>query len=248
VRRFAACLAALLLGLASLTGCGGSPSGETLTVFAASSLTDVMAELGTRYQQLHRGVTVTASYGGSQDLVGQIKDGKPADVLVTADLPSMAEAGDLVGKSRTIIAHNSMTIAVAPGDPRHIQGLADLADPRLSVVLGAPTTPSGRYAQQIFARAGVTVVPRWEEIDVRSVLARVRAGEADAGIVYITDIKSAGAAAGSVPIPAAENITATYPAAVLSRSGAKGRARTFVAWLTSPEAAAILAKYGFTPP
>jgi molybdate transport system substrate-binding protein len=91
-------------------------------------------------------------------------------------------------------------------------------------------------------------VPKWEEISVRSVLARVRTGEADAGIVYITDLKSAGAAASSVPIPAAQNVTAGYPAAVLDRSGHKDQARTFVAWLTSPEAVGILTKYGFTPP
>lgn len=247
MKRLGACLAALLLGVASLAGCGDSSPTKTITVFAASSLTEVMAELSTRYQQTHRGMTVQAAFGGSQDLVAQLKDGKSADVLVTADLPTMDEAAKLVGSRRTI-AHNSMTIAVAPGNPKHIQGLADLADPRLSVVLGAPSTPSGRYALQVFAKAGVTVAPKWEEIDVRSVLARVRTGEADAGIVYITDLKSAGAAASSVPIPAAQNITAAYPAAVLDRSGHKSQARTFVAWLTSPEAVAILTKYGFTPP
>jgi molybdate transport system substrate-binding protein len=248
MRRFGAWLAGLLLGLTSLTGCGGSPAAKTITVFAASSLTEVMAELGTRYEQLHRGVTVETSFGGSQDIVAQLHDGRSADVLVTADLPTMTEAGSLAGKSRTVIAHNFMTIAVAPGNPKHIQGVADLADPRLRVVIGAPTTPSGRYALQVFAKAGVTVVPAREDIDVRSVLDRVRAGEADAGIVYITDIKSAGAAASSVPIAATRNVTATYVAAVLDRSGDKGQARSFVTWLTSPEAIAITTKWGFTPP
>jgi molybdate transport system substrate-binding protein len=247
MRRLAACLAGLLLGLTSLAGCGDSSSSKTITVFAASSLTEVMAELDTRYQQTHRGMTVRTSFGGSQDLVAQLKDGKPADVLVTADVQSMTEARKLTGESRTI-AHNSMTIAVAPGNPKHIQGVADLADPRLRVVLGAPTTPAGRYALQVFTKAGVTVVPKSEEIDVRSVLTRVRTGEADAGIVYITDIKSAGAAASSVPIPAAQNVTAAYPAAVLEKSGHQDQAKTFVAWLASTEGLAILTKYGFITP
>jgi molybdate transport system substrate-binding protein len=247
MRRLGACLAGLLLGLATLSGCGDSSATETINVFAASSLTEVMAELGTRYQQTHRGTAVRASFGGSQDLVARLEDGKSADALVTADLPTMAQAAKLVGAHR-IIAHNSMTIAVAPGNPKHIRELADLADSRLSVVLGSPTTPSGRYATQVFTKAGVTVVPKWEEISVRSVLARVRTGEADAGIVYITDLKSAGAAASSVPIPAAQNVRADYPAAVLDRSGHKDQARTFVAWLTSPEAVGILTTYGFSPP
>jgi molybdenum ABC transporter, periplasmic molybdate-binding protein len=210
VRRLTACLVGLLLGISSLAGCGDSSPDKTITVYAASSLTEVMAELSTRYQQIHRGMTVRTSFGGSQDLVAQLKDGKSADVLVTADVPTMQSAAKLVGKDQ-IIAHNSMTIAVAPGNPRHIEGLADLADPRVNVVLGSPSTPSGGYALQVFAKAGVTVVPKSEEIDVRSVLAQVRSGEADAGIVYITDIKSAGVAASSVPIPAAQNVTAAYP-------------------------------------
>ncbi|MGI8336648.1 molybdate ABC transporter substrate-binding protein [Actinomadura scrupuli] len=247
MRRLGACLAGLLLVLVSLIGCGDSSATKTIEVFAASSLTEVMAELGTRYQQTHRGTRVRASFGGSQDLVARLEDGKSADVLVTADVPTMEQAARLVGTHR-IIAHNSMTIAVAPGNPKHIRGLADLTDSRLSVVLGSPTTPSGRYAVRVFTKAGVTVVPKWEEISVRSVLARVRTGEADAGIVYITDLKSAGAAASSVPIPAAQNVTADYPAAVLDRSGHKDQARTFVAWLTSPEAVGILTKYGFSPP
>jgi molybdate transport system substrate-binding protein len=192
-------------------------------------------------------MTVRTSFGGSQDLVAQLKNGKSADVLVTADTQAMNEADKLIEKGR-IIAHNSMTIAVAPGNPKHIQGLAQLADPRLRVMLGAPTTPSGRYARQVFLKAGVTVVPKSEEIDVRSVLTGVRTGEADAGIVYITDIKSAGAAASSVPIPAAQNVTASYPAAVLTKSDHQDQAKTFVAWLTSTEARAILTKYGFITP
>src|SRR5258708_31554709 len=114
--------------------------------------------------------------GGWRAFVAQLRAGRPADVLVTADVQSMNEARKLTGESRTI-AHNSMTIAVAPGNPKHIQGVADLADPRLRVVLGAPTTPAGRYAQQVFTKAGGTVVPKSEGIDVRSVLTPVLTGE-----------------------------------------------------------------------
>lgn len=236
-------LLALLLLLVLLTGCGGSGP-TTITVFAASSLTDVMAELATRYGQTHRGVTVQASYGGSQELAAELKQGQPADVLVTADTASMDAIARLVERRR-IIAHNTMTIAVAPGNPLHVKSVADLAGPRLRVALGAPSTPSGRYAQELFAKAGVTVVPKSEEIDVRTVLTQVRTGQADAGIVYVTDIASAGAAAASVPIPAAQNVIATYPAAVVRKTADEDSATTFVTWLTSPEATAILRTYGF---
>lgn len=235
----------LLSGLSLLSACAGSDSAATLQVLAASSLTDVMAELGTRYGQLHPDTMIKPTYGGSQDLTRQLKEGQQsADLLITADGTSMDTVDRLVS-DRRVVAHNSMTIVVAPGNPLHIRGLADLADPRVRLVLGAPNNPSGRYAQQVFAKAGVTVPPRGTEIDVRMVLTRVRTGEADAGIVYVTDLASAGAAASGVPLPAGQNIVAAYPAAVVKRSSHTTAAKAFMTWLASPEAQSILTKYGF---
>lgn len=237
----------LALGPAALAGCGGSPGPATLTVFAASSLKDVFGEMGKVYEHSHRDVRLRFVFAGSQELVQQLREREPADVLVTADEPTMTAAAKLVGGPR-IIARNSMTIAVSPGNPKKVRGVADLVRPGLRVVLGAPTVPAGRYARQILRKAGLTVRAASEEISARSVLTRVRTGEADAGIVYITDMRSAGAAASSVPIPAAQNITAVYPAAPVGRSARRGAAAALVAWLTSAEAVKVLNRHGFRTP
>lgn len=238
----------LLSGLSLLlSACGDSGGTATLNVFAASSLTDVMAELGTRYGQLHQDIVIKASYAGSQELDRRVKEGQQSvDVLVTADGASMDGVGRYV-RNRRVIAHNSMAIAVAPGNPLHITGVAGLAGPGVRVVLGAPNNPSGRYAQEILAKAGVTVRPISTEIDARTVLTRVRTGEADAGIVYVTDLQSAGGAASPVAIPAVQNISAAYPAAVVKRGRHGAAAEAFIAWLASPEAQSIFNKYGFGP-
>lgn len=237
----------LLSSLSLLSACAGSAGGATLHVLAASSLTDVMAELGTRYGQLHPDIAIKPTYGGSQDLTRRLKEGQEsADVLVTADGTSM-DAVDHLLSDRRVVAHNSMAIVVAPGNPLQLRGLADLADPRVRLVLGAPNNPAGRYAQQVFARAGMTATPKGTEIDARTVVTRVRTGEADAGIVYVTDLRSAGAAASGIPIPPEQNVVASYPAAVVKRSSHTTAAEAFVTWLASPEAQSILTKYGFAP-
>ncbi|MCP2343865.1 molybdate ABC transporter substrate-binding protein [Actinomadura rupiterrae] len=232
---------------AVLSGCGGSSGPVTLTVLGASSLTDVMDELGATYQQRLPQVRIRTVYGGSQEMAAKVGDHEPADVLVTADETSMKEAARyLAGRSR-IVAHNSLAIAVRPGNPKRLRTPADLARPGLKVVTGGPIVPVGRYAQQLFARAGVTVRTSSQEISARAVLDRVRAREADAGVVYVTDLRSAGVAVGSVPIPTAENVTASYPAAAL-RGGHVKQAEAFVSWLTSPAARSLFGKYGFAAP
>jgi molybdate transport system substrate-binding protein len=241
-----AVLAAVALVLA---GCGVASGDEriTLNVLAASSLTEAFDELGTAYGTAAKNVTVRFEFAGSQDLAMDVQERDPADMLATADQASMDSVADKV-TGRRAFAYDSMTIAVAPGNPKHVQGLASLADPRLRVVLGGPIVPVGRYAAQVLAKAGVTVRPRSEEADARTVLTRVRTGEADAGIVYVTDMRSAGIAASSVPIPAQQNVTATYFAAAMRSSAHGSAAKAFVAWLQSPTATAILRKYGFPTP
>ncbi|GAA4626111.1 molybdate ABC transporter substrate-binding protein [Actinoallomurus vinaceus] len=241
-----AVLAAVALALA---GCGVASGDErfTLKVLAASSLTEAFEELGTAYNAADRRVTVQFEFAGSQDLAMDIEDHEPADVLATADGASMDPVATKVS-GRRLFAYNSMTIAVAPGNPKRVQGLASLADRRLRVVLGGPIVPVGRYAAQVLAKAGVTVRPRSEEADARTVLTRVRTGAADAGIVYVTDMRSAGISASSVPIPAQQNVTATYFAAAVRGSAHGAAAKAFVAWLGSPTAKTILRKYGFPTP
>ncbi|HEX2314194.1 MAG TPA: molybdate ABC transporter substrate-binding protein [Thermomonospora sp.] len=238
----AVCVTASVL----LTGCGGSSGPGRLTVFASSSLTEALTELGARYGRSH-GLTVRFVFGGSSELVERLRDRQRADVLVTGDETAMGTAAKYVGPRR-IIARNSMTIAVAPGNPRSVRGITDLARPRLRVVLGSAASPVGRYARQVLDKERLTVRPVSEEISARAVLTRVRTGEADAGIVYITDMRSAGVAASSVPIPAHQNVTVAHPAAPLTDSDHVDAAKALVAWLASPEAGAVLHRHGFAPP
>jgi molybdate transport system substrate-binding protein len=231
------------------TGCGVAAGSDriTLSVLADSSLTDAFNELGTAYQDTHHDVTISFTFGGSQDMASEVSDPAPGDVLATADEQTMSGVAPYV-TGRRAIAHTGLTIAVAPGDPKRIRNLSDLANPNLRVVLGGPQVPIGRYALQVLARAGVKVMPKFEDADSRTVLGRIRTDQADAAIVYITDMRSAGAAASSVAIPASQNILATYDAAATTRSRHPATAKAFVTWLGSPLAVSILTKYGFTTP
>jgi molybdate transport system substrate-binding protein len=240
-------LAAVAAVTLALAGCGIASGDEriTLKVLAASSLTDAFGELGAAYQAANRHVAgVQFEFAGSEEVAGDVHDREQADVLATADSASMNIAAKQIS-GRRAFAQGTMTIAVAPGNPRHIRQLADLANARLKVVLGGPVVPVGRYAAQVLAKAGVTVRPSSEEADARTVLTRVRTGAADAGIVYVTDMRSAGVSASSVPIPREQNVTATYFAAAVQNSAHGTAARSFVSWLGSPAAVTILRKYGF---
>ncbi|NKZ05096.1 molybdate ABC transporter substrate-binding protein [Actinomadura latina] len=244
----AAALLAVLVPPCLGAGCGGQPGPVTLTVLATSSLTEVFAEIGTAYHQEHPGVRPRFVFGGSTEVVDRLSDHAPGDVLVTADLASMEEAADdLAGRPRTV-THDTLTVAVGPGNPRRIRSLRDLQRPGLRVVVGANSVPVGRYTRRLLAKAGLAVQWSSEEISARAVLDRVRAGEADAGVVYITDLRSAGIAASSVPIPADLNVTAAFPAAVVKDSDQRKEASAFVAWLLTPAAQKLFHKYGFPNP
>lgn len=244
VNRILASVTALTCAVGALTGCGADRQ-IRLTVFASASLAEAVTALAARHRHEHPRIRLRPVFAGSLELVDQLRDHQAADVLITADGASMDRAGDLAGPRR-VVAHNAMTIVVAPGNPRRIQGTADLADPALRVVLGAPLVPVGRYARQVLTKAGVTVRPDAEEIDSAAVLNRVRTGEADAGIVYITDLRAAGAAASSVPIPAAQNVTVAYPAAVVATTRHPEESAAFIGWLTSPDVRTALGRYGLT--
>ncbi|TDB88111.1 molybdate ABC transporter substrate-binding protein [Actinomadura sp. KC216] len=248
-RRFraSALLAALAVpGLGA--GCGGSSGPATLTVLAATSLTEVSDEIGTAYAQEEPGVRLRFEYGAAPDMADRLSDHDPADVLLTADTASMNEAKEYLAGPPRIVARTSLTIAVGPGNPRRIRRLSDLTRPGLRIAVGAGTVPVGRYTRQVFANAGLTV--RWssEEISARAVLDRVRSGEADAGIVYVTDLRSAGVAASSVPIPADVNVTAAFPAAAVQDGDHEDAANAFISWLATPAAQKLFNKHGFATP
>jgi molybdate transport system substrate-binding protein len=244
-------LAALLL-LPLVAGCGEASSGSEgestqITVFAAASLTDAFTRLGETYTVVHPGTTVRFSFAGSQDLVAQLQQGAPADVLATADTKTMAMVGDAVDTSATF-AGNKLVIVVAPGDPEGIESLNDLARKDLKVVLAAPEVPAGKYAQEVLDRAGVTVHPVSLEVSVKGVVTKVSLGEADAGIVYVTDVSAAGGAVDGVAIPDADNVVATYPIAVVTASAQAEAAQAFVDLVLSEDGQAVLKDYGFLPP
>lgn len=223
------------------TACGGGSAGSVgqgVTVLAAASLTEAFEGLG-------GGDDVTYSFAGSPQLVAQVEAGAPVDVVATADPEAMdrlARKG-LVDAPR-IFAGNRLAIAVEPGNPQRIHGLDDLARNWLKVVLADPAVPAGRYAGQALERGGVRVGPVSLELDVKAVARKVAAGEADAGIVYATDV-SAGS---SVAIPDASNVVATYPVAVVRASANRPAADAFVDRLLGKPGRDALAARGFLLP
>jgi molybdate transport system substrate-binding protein len=228
-------LAALLVLTAA---CGTADRAAEPTVLAAASLTEAFTGLG----------GATFSFAGSQTLVAQIQQGAPADVFAAADETTMQRLVDdgLVEEPR-LFARNTLTIAVQPGNPKHIGGLADLADPDVVVVLADPSVPVGRYSAQALAKAGVTVRPRSLELDVRAALGKVVVREADATIVYVTDVRAVGTRADRVAIPAAHNVVARYPIAVVAATEHPEAAEQFVESVLAPAGQRALRRHGFLP-
>jgi molybdate transport system substrate-binding protein len=246
LRLAAAAAAVALLAAACGSGAGASDS-TTLTVLAASSLTSASTSISDAFRAQEPGVRLRFSFAGSQELASQVRQGAPADVLVTADQKTMAGLGKDV-RDPAVVARNRLTIIVARGNPKGVHGLADLRRPGVVTVLAAPEVPAGRYARTALATAGVAVTARSQEPDVRAVVTRVRLGEADAGIVYVTDAAAAAGAVTAVPIPDRVNVRATYPAAVVASSAHTRQAEAFVRWLASPEGTRVLSRFGFEAP
>jgi molybdate transport system substrate-binding protein len=249
--RLAAMLAA---GALLLAGCGGddssggsSPAPAELKVFAAASLTVAYTELGERFTAANGGAKVTFNFAGSQALATQIQQGAPADVFASADLANMDKVKDLTGTPRNF-ASNRLQIVVEQGNPRNVQSLDDLAAGNLKVVLAAPEVPAGRYAAEVLGKAGVTVKPVSEEDNVKAVVTKVSLGEADAGIVYVTDVAAGGDKVEGIGIPESQNVLAIYPIATVSESRSPGQAQAFMDLVLSAEGQQVLRANGFLPP
>lgn len=245
-RRLAAvaCAAALLIG-----GCGADADDASITVFAAASLTDAFGAMGAAFEAANPGTTVTFSFAGSSALREQILSGAPADVFASASTVDMDEVVAVGAAADPItFAENELQIAVPAGNPGGITGLADFADESLLLGLCAQEVPCGRLGREALAKVGVTPSIDTDEPDVRSLLTKVAAGELDAGIVYVTDVRSAGDAVEGVDIPAEENVVATYPIAALVDADDGPGATAFVDFVRSAEGRAILASYGFAAP
>jgi molybdate transport system substrate-binding protein len=250
--RLAAALAVAALLL--VAGCGDESGGSSgaaapseIKVFAAASLTAAFTELGQQYTSATGGTKVTFNFAGSQALATQIQQAAPADVFASADLANMDKVKGLVGTSQNF-ASNLLAIVVEEGNPKGVKGLDDLARPDLKVVLAAPDVPAGKYAAEILGKAGVAVKPVSQEDNVKAVVTKVSLGEADAGIVYVTDITAGGAKVEGVDIPREQNVLATYPIATVKASRAPDEAQAFMDLVLSAEGQQVLKQYGFLPP
>jgi molybdate transport system substrate-binding protein len=220
----------------------------SITVFAAASLTAAFGTIGAEFERAHPGTMIHFAFAGSSTLVAQVQQGAIGDVFASADQPNMQRLIDagLTAGSPSIFARNRLQIVVPAGNPKHITGLADLGRSGLIVVLCAPAVPCGRYALQSLQKANVTVKPASQETDVKAVLTKVSLGEADAGIVYTTDVKAAGAQVQGINIPDALNVIADYPIVVLKDSQNVGLARAFIGYLHA-DGQRTLARDGFLP-
>lgn len=249
------------VALIALGGCGSAAPGSsgstsstaaesTLTVFAAASLKGVFTELATQFEDRHPGTKVTFNFAGSSDLVTQLQQGAPADVFATADTKNMDKAVNdgLVVGSPVDFASNTLQIAVPPGNPGKVTGLKDLATPGVTLVICAPEVPCGAAAQKVAEAAGITLKPVSEESSVADVLNKVRTGQADAGLVYVTDVKGAGDKVEGVTFAESAAGVNVYPIATLTASTNAALARDFVQLVSGAEGQAVLAAAGFAKP
>jgi len=253
-------VAAASLLLAGLTACLADADSDdapdpddaaqtTLTVYAASSLSETFERLGESFEASHNGVEVAFNFAGSSDLVAQILQGAPADVIATADTANMDRLAEqeVLGSDPAAFASNTLQIAVPPDNPAGVTGLADLADPALVLVVCSPRVPCGSAAVAAAAAGGITLRPDSEEAAVTDVLGKVSSGEADAGLVYVTDVLRAGDAVLGIPFEESRAVVNTYPIATVASSEYADLAEEFVSLVLGAKGSEILAAAGFGP-
>jgi molybdate transport system substrate-binding protein len=252
VRRTLLALAGLALVAAGCSSSSSSSSGNltgSLDVFAASSLTGAFNTAKTTLTSAHPGLSITYNFAGTSTLVSQVEQGAPADVFASADTKNMQKlvTAGLVETPVNFVS-NKLEIAVAPGNPKHITSLADLANPAISVVLEAQGVPAGDYTRQVLTSMHLTVNPKSLETDVKSAIAKVTSGEADATVVYVTDVTAAGSKVSGVTIPDSEQPAIVYPIAVVKASKNQAAAKAFVDSAVSGDVQKALEAAGFLPP
>ncbi|MCS5724161.1 molybdate ABC transporter substrate-binding protein [Herbiconiux sp. CPCC 203407] len=220
----------------------------SITVFAAASLKGTFTELADEFEAEHPGLTVELTFAGSSDLVTQIAEGAPADVFASADENNMAKLVDeaLIGPDAPVeFATNVLQIAVPPANPQGIETLADLARAGVAVVVCAPQVPCGAAAAAVETAAGVDIAPVSEESSVTDVLGKVTSGEADAGLVYLTDVIAAGDAVRGIAFPESAEAVNVYPIAPVTDGQNPEAALAFIDFVTGAEGRAVLEAAGF---
>jgi molybdate transport system substrate-binding protein len=249
-------------GSGESSGVSGNPPPETLTIFAAASLAEALSEIGGEFEAMYPGSVVAINFAGSQQLAQQLSQGAPADIYASADqqqMENVIQAGRVTADSDQVFIHNRLAV-VLPGDnPGNIRDIKDLARPGLRLLLAEKAVPVGKYSQEMLDRASekddygmefrervLENVVSYEE-NVRAVLTKIILGEADAGIVYVSDvIGTSEVDINLIQIPEQVNVTASYYIAPLSDSSAPKRGREFIHLLLSPKGQVILERYGFT--
>lgn len=259
-RRMLSLVAAGVVAL-GLTACGSSSGAGTslstsssgftgtLTVSAASSLTDVFTQLGNQFMAANPGLKISFNFGSSSDLAEQIVQGAPVDVFASASdstMQTVVDAGD--ASNPMTFASNSLEIATPPSNPAHVRSLADLAKSSVSVAICTPDAPCGAATQTLFENNHLDVTPVTLEPDVRSVLTKVISDEVDAGVVYITDVQAAGSDVNGVSIPARNNVSTNYLIDALDQASNSTAAAAWVAFVLSPTGQQALAQAGFAKP
>jgi molybdate transport system substrate-binding protein len=238
----------------------GSPPKRTLTVFAAASLTDAFKDIGREFEVAHPGVLVNFSFAGTQVLRMQLEQGASADLFASADHKNMdflISEGLIVLNSDQDFTTNRLIVILPPGNPGNLETLNGLSLPHIKLILADPSVPAGNYARQVLTRmskdsaygeeftSAVLANVVSNEIDVRQVVTKVELGEADAGIVYLSDVVAV-PGLGTIPIPEGFNILARYPIAVLRSSPNPDLAGEFIAYIVSPAGQAVMESWGFT--
>ncbi|CAL9380276.1 molybdate ABC transporter substrate-binding protein [Streptomyces sp. enrichment culture] len=254
VRTVAAGSAALL----ALTACSSSAESDgagsevsgTVTVFAAASLKESFTELGERFEERYPGTQVTFSFGGSDSLAASITGGAPADVFAAAGPSTMAVVrdADATAGAPVTFVRNQLQIATLPGNPDRITSLKDLTRPGLKVVLCDKEVPCGSAAQKALDSGGVKLTPVSYEQDVKGALMKVQLKEADAALVYRTDVKAAGDKVQGVSFPESAEAINDYPIAVLKDARNAEAARAFITLVRSAEGRRVLTEAGFLQP
>jgi molybdate transport system substrate-binding protein len=249
-------LIAAAAGIALLVGCAAPASPEqpdalsgTVTVLAAASLTESLDELAAAFEEAHPDVDVVISYGGSSALAEQIVSGAPVDIFFAANeatMTTVTETGLAVAPE--VLLTNVLQIAVPPGNPGAVTGLADFAKPGLTIALCDPAVPCGSAAEKLFAATGITPSADTLEEDVKAALTKVALGEVDAALVYVTDVIAAGNDVEGIEVPEAAEVVNRYPISLLAEAPNARAAQAFLDYLTSADGLAVFTDAGFGTP
>lgn len=239
---------------ATSTPAGGSSSSApavsgTITVFAAASLQEAFTTIAKQFEAAHPGAKIKLNFDASSALSTQITQGAPADVFASASTKNMAlvtKAGD--ASTPTNFVKNVMEIAVPPKNPGNVKTVADLAKSSVKVALCQAQVPCGATALKVFANAKIKVKPVTLEADVKSTLAKVELNEVDAGVVYVTDVRAAGAKVKGITIPAGTNASTEYPIAALTKGPNSAGGKAFAAYVLSSAGKKVLIADGFQQP